>query len=434
LSHGEKRFDPNGQSALYDTYTPVGDPLGATRVGGVYAHNLVPELKGSSNTLKLHTSYTGGIVAAATLSKIDRENRDSNAKADYFIGAGDLTWTISPRAALFVKYRHREADMDTPTLDPIDSVCSPANNITNDYTCAIRPAISSTTDTVSGTIRYRPLTGLTLWGEYEFVKIRRENADEWKLPDSTQKDTASLSASLRLRRNLSIKAKYIHKDIDDPAYNIEPDHSDEGRISVSWIPFSRLNTMVSYSAAREKRHDLRFVEADESITTGENRKQDRDMLLGTVTFVLLKDLSATASYAYIHHKTQQDIEYHDTEGGAHIDPYVPDKNMSHTYAITVGYVPEKSVTLSGGVVHTISSGAFYPSSPALLEPLSVASFTDLKIRETAYTVSGEYRFKGGFAAGLQYRYSNLDDVLDNPNDDIKDGNAHIVLLSLTKKW
>ncbi len=67
----------------------------------IIIHNLIPELKSSTNTLKLHTSYTGGLVASATLSQTDKENRDSGAKADYLFAAGDVTWMPMTAADLF---------------------------------------------------------------------------------------------------------------------------------------------------------------------------------------------------------------------------------------------------------------------------------------------------------------------------------------------
>ncbi len=89
---------------------------------------------------------------------------------------------------------------------------------------------------------------------------------------------------------------------------------------------------------------------------------------------------------------------------------------------------------NAGVTYTISRGMFYPGNADLLEPVSIATFSDLKIRESIYSLSGEYKFRNGFSVGARYRYSRLDDVLDNPYDDVRDGNAHIILITISKKW
>lgn len=430
ISHSEKRFDVGGNNVFFDPYSAAVHGTTIIREAGTFPHNQISELKGSSNTLKLHTSYTGGLVASATFSKIDRENRDSGTKADYFIGAGDVTWMPVTKLTFFLKYRHKETDIDNPGSVTITDISNPANT----STFLVRPSISSVTDTISGIVRYRPLPGLTLRAEYSYDDIRRSNAEEWELPGSTQRNTASLSANVRIMKGLHFKGKYTHKELDDPAYNNEPDRSDEGRFSLSWAPIPKINVLLSYIIAGEKRDELRFVEPDGAVTTAHDRDVNRDVLMGSVTFLIVKDLSATASYSYIHNRTQQDIEFHDLAGGVHIDPSVPYRETAHNYAFDVRYVPKDSVTLGAGVSHTRSSGAFSPADPGLLQPVSVSSFSELKLRETVYSVSGEYRFKNGFGAGIQYKYSDFDDVLDSPGDDVNDGRAHIIYLALSKRW
>ncbi|MBI5639346.1 MAG: hypothetical protein HZA17_02870, partial [Nitrospirae bacterium] len=100
----------------------------------------------------------------------------------------------------------------------------------------------------------------------------------------------------------------------------------------------------------------------------------------------------------------------------------------------LAYLPKNNLSLSAGVSHTLSSGDFYPALTTLTQPVSVASFSKMKIKETVYSVEGEYRFKNGFASSVQYKYSDFNDVLDNPHDDVDDGKVHIVLLTLSKRW
>lgn len=425
ISHSEKRFDVSGDNVLFDNYgqTGFGPPPG-DREAGVYPHNLIPELKSSTNTLKLHTSYTGKLVASASFSKIDKENRDSGAKADYFIGSGEVTWMPLTKLTFLLKYRHKETDIDNP------GTASITNTAATKYIYPVKNSISSVTDRLSAAVRFRPLSGLTLRGDYSYEHIDRKDNDEWEIPETTVKNIMSLSADLRIVKNLKLKAKYTHKDINSPASNIEPDRSDEGKVSLSWMPVPRLNTLVSYSLAREKREDLHYIDTD----LADERYVKRDMLLGSATLLVLKDLSVTASYAYMHNRIQQDIEYHDGGGTPSIDSNIPYKDTAHNYALDLNYMPKNNITLAAGVNHTISKGAFYPDDPNLTQPVSIASFSELKTKATIYSASGEYKFKHGFATGIQYRYSTLNDVLDNRYDGVKDGKAQIILLTLSKKW
>ncbi len=434
FSHSEKRFEAGGDKVLFEAYGPAGfPPFLVVRQAGVFPHNLTPELKGSSDTIKIHTSYTGALVASATFSRIERENRDSGAKADYFIGAGEVTWVASTNLTVFLKYRHKEVDVDNP-----DSVTiTDRTNLSNSYTYSnVKQSVSSVNDIFSGIVRYRPIKGLALRGEYSYENTRRKDAADWTLPDSTQKNTVALSADLRVIKGLNLKAKYTHKDINNPSTNMQPDHSDEGKVSISWIPLPKINALVTYSIAKEKRNGLLFLdELQNPISGPEKRDVTRESLLGNITFLVLKDLSLTASYANMHNKVQQDIAYNiDGILPPGYDSMVPYKNTAHNYGLDVSYIPKKNMTFNAGVSHTIASGKFYPSDVNLVQPVSIASFSELKTRETAYSASGEYQFNGGITAGIQYRYNTFKDLLDNIYDDANDGRSSIILLTISKKW
>ncbi len=428
-SHGEKRFDPGGNYVLQDHYDTATNSSGTiVRNEGEYQHNLVPDLTGSSNTIRMHTSYTGKIVASATFTKIDRENNDSGAKAGYFIGAGEVTWTAATNLAVFVKYRHKEADIDNPSTVTVTDLST--GTVVNTF--PVIPSISSISDTATATVRYRPFSGLTLRGEYDYDHIRRENSDIllsggtiWHIPERTEHNTATISADMRIMRNLNLRAGYAHKEVHSPGYKVEPDHSDEGHATISWTPAQRIITFVNYSIAKERRNDLNT----EGSTDAKNRAVLRDRAMGAATYLVSEKVSVTASYTYIHDKIRQDIVL-----GSQLEPSVPDTDLAHSYGLTMNYIPNDRINLSAGISYTLSSGAFSLTDPNLTQPISVAGLSALKTRETDCSLSGEYRFRNGFSAGVQYRYIDFNDVLDNPWDDVQDGRVHIVLLTLSKKW
>ena len=235
---------------------------------------------------------------------------------------------------------------------------------------------------------------------------------------------------MRIKRNLKLMTGYTHKSINNPSTNVEPDSSDEGNISASWIPLPWINTLLSYNIKDENRDVLHFADTEEA----DNRDVKKHRLLGSVTFLALKDTSITTSYAYIDNTTKQDIEYHDISGTPNIDPYVPYDATAHNYAIDITYIPHNRVNINAGLSHTISKANFHPEDINLTQPVSISSFSELKTEETVYSVSGEYRHRSGLLSGLEYRYSDLDDVLDKPDDDVEDGRAHVLLLTLSKEW
>ena len=433
VSHTEKRFDVSGDNALKYNYAEA-----PGREAGVYLHNLVPEMKSSTNTLKLHTNYTGQIVAAATLSKTDKENRYSGATEDFFFGSGEVTWMPAPKLTFFLNYRYKDNDPDNPDSVSIRNLTTrkvyiydAANNLKPAY------SISTTSHMIRGMARYRIIPAITLRAEYSYEDISRGNASEWNEPDSSQVNTLALSADMRVFKNIKFKVTYNHDDINNPALNTVPDKSDEGIATLSWTPLSGLTTFLHYSIRKENRDQVNYLYAlgtpsVEYVLNLDNREVRNEQIMGTVTYTLLRNVSLAASYAYIHYKVEQDIAYNDTAGVPNPDLMVPYKNFAQTYSFNVTYAPKQNVTFDAGVVHTTTKGDFYPSS--VLGQQHINDFSKLKLRETLYSAAGEYRFKDGFTAGIQYRYSTLNDLLDNPYDDVSDGRASIVLLTLSKKW
>ena len=149
-----------------------------------------------------------------------------------------------------------------------------------------------------------------------------------------------------------------------------------------------------------------------------------------VSYTLLNNLALTAGYAYMHDNVRQDIKLSATDSN-YWDNLVPYKTTTRNYLFDLNYSPKKSINLSGGISHTVSQGTFYTSAPALD---SLASYSALKVREITYNALGEYHFKSGVTAGLQYRYSTIKDMLGNSYDDVTDGRVSIVLLTISKKW
>ena len=131
-NHAEKKFESRGiDRVLYDDYALVTVP-----------HNLVPDLKSSSDTVKVHTSLTGRIVAAATYSDGEKKNEDSGAKANFQNTAGDLTLTPVAGLVLALKYRHYDLSVEHSG----HGYCSRVSGLH----FSVRDSISSQRDVMTG--------------------------------------------------------------------------------------------------------------------------------------------------------------------------------------------------------------------------------------------------------------------------------------------
>jgi hypothetical protein len=430
-SHTEKRLRSSDDGVLDFAYSGAGFPSGSLRQAGVFPHNLIPDTEGSTNTVKLHTSYTGKLVASTTFSWTERENNASNAKADYFTGAGEFMWTPITRLLVTFKYRHRELDFANPDALPAGYLgySSFASELTG-----IRDSISSKVDTLSGYVKYM-FGGASVGAGYTFKNTERENAESWGLKEQTEVNTFALDATARLPMNIRLKARYRHVEADDPAYNIQPDSSDSGLFSVSWTPLKRVSAFLYYNIASEERDGVRYANLLPTSDV-QGRETDRSRFTGSLTFLITDELSLSSSYSYWRNKVRQDLVYNSESPPAEfVDHDVMYKDAAHNYFAALNYMPKQNISLGAEVSHTKSKGAFYPNIAEGLQPVSIASFSELQIKETVYSVYGNYGIKGGWDIGLRYKYSQYDDLIDNPdNPEVKDGNARIVLLTITKRW
>jgi len=411
-AHIEKRFDVNGDPVLEDAYTPNG-----YRPAGLYEHDRIPELEGSGNTLKVHSSYTGKWVASASILQNDRENNYSGAKSDALIGAGSLMWTPMAGLGFALRYTHRDLDNENPAYEGSSAYFA-------------KTPVSSNTDTLSLTGRYKPIKGLTFRAKYAYQKLDRSNAGVWDLPDSTTRNAITLVADSRLHSTLLLNLKYAYKNVDDPAYNTEPEDSNAGRLALTWLPHPAVNLLFSYSLDRQERENLNFADTDEPW----HRDADLDNAMIAGTFQITPKFSMTGTYSYMQYEVTQDLAYENLAGDPLVDKDVPMEQKSHVFTVGAYYHFSDALYLLGEITYTRSEGGFDPSSANLLEPVSIASFSQMEQSYFLLHLGGQYTFSSSLALDLDYRYADLDDRLDNIYDDIDDGKAHIVILSATKKW
>jgi hypothetical protein len=421
FSHMEKRFNTHDTDAMFDDYTAT-----VWRPAGNFPHNELPELKSSSNKFKIHTSYTGKLVAAATFALKENRNKTSGASTDVFVGEGSVRWMPLLRLSLFLNYSHRDVDADNPSTTSITD----SSGSRTTYSTPVKPSVSRTTDTISLTGRYRPEKRITLKAKYTYKYVTRDDTGSWNLNDSTRKNSLAMSADAKIMKGLKLKLNYTHKAVDKPAYNTEPYYSDRGAAAITWLPSPRVNMLLSYSLERTERNELGFSETADA----KNRDTKTDNILGSGTFQLRHNLSLTASYSYMRYKVTQDIVYEDLGSNEVTDSGIPFTDTADVYSVSFNYMPIDTLELFGGITHTKTDGEFEPNSKDLTEPISIASFSQDKIRKTVYHMSGNYKCPNGFECSLDLKYSDVDDALDNIFNSDEDGDAYIILFRLLRKW
>jgi len=328
--------------------------------------------------------------------------------------------------AFALRYTHRDLDNENPATIQIENLSNSATILSY----SIKQPVSSNTDTLSLTGRYKPKKGLTFRAKYDYQKIDRTAAGVWNLPDSTSKNGITLSADTRLHSTVLLNLKYTYKNVSDPAYNTEPEDSNAGRLALTWLPHPAVNLIFSYDLDRQERSNLIFAGTIEPWY----REVDLDNARILGTFQVSPKLTMTGTYTYMQYKVTQDLLYENLGGDPLVDEDVPMEQNAHIFTLGAYYHLSDAIYLLGEVTYTRSEGEFSPSAANLLEPVSIASFSRMEQSYLIFHLGGQYNFNNDLTLDLDYRYGDLDDKIDNIYDDIEDGEAHIVILSATKKW
>lgn len=440
--HTEKRFTAGGEKVLVDPYPSVS----GGRAADSYPHNLVPDLRSSSDTVKLHTSYTGRWVAAATYSSGDKKNDDSGAQAHYRSAGGDLTFIPWKDLAMFMKYRHSDRDVNNP--GPVS-----LTGITNIYTYNIRESITSQRDIVSGAVRYNATTRLMIKSEYIFDSIQRNTGPagstisplqiaptpsgsepaDWGVSQRTTKGTIKFGAIYRVMNNLSVRGDYTHMHVADPAYAIDPDKSDTGRWSVTWRPVPRVIALISHSSVREKRGELGISPLPDSVNlNGGSREAMHDQSLASLTLLAGKRSSLTTSYSYFRNKVGQTMTAITNEAGVldkAIEPNVPYEDIAHIVSIAFSHALGDGVNVTMDGARSYSRGQFR-NSGSVPSTDGIGEFSDMKIVERVYTADIEMQHSKNVSTELRYQHRHYDDKID----DAQDGTVYTVLATVSVKW
>ncbi|UCG78149.1 MAG: MtrB/PioB family outer membrane beta-barrel protein [Nitrospirota bacterium] len=433
--YGQKTFTAGGDATMVYAY-PLPSPGAPIRnIAGDFPHNVIPDTKGTSHTVRVHTNYTGKLVATGSLSTKNRESDYSGAKADYVTGTTAITWMPITKLTMFLKYKYDKKDIENPDTVTIADVNVPANTYTDP---AVRDSISSTTSRVSLTARYRPSKIATIRANITHETRTREEEEQWHIvPDSTQMNSFYLSADASPVKSMKFKLKYGHESYTDPGYNIIPDSSQALKASMSWLIHPNVSALLSYSGKWQDRKDLLYY--DGSVNTSiNNREVGSNLYFGNISFLIVNDTSLTLSYAHLNSEIEEDLFFHDGGGAPTWDENTPYKEIATNVAATLEKRMTDRLELSTGVAYTHSQASFevdhanLVNGTATVEPVSQYSETELK--EIVYSIGASYRIMKDLIIDGYYKYVDFNDVDDNIWDDVEDGTAQTFFVKLTKKW
>jgi hypothetical protein len=421
----QSQFDPGGNSILYDSYP---ESTLFSRPDDVYPHNVNPETKSSANTLKFHSSYTGGIVASATIGNLYQKNDFSQAESTTWKGAFDFSWLPDPLLGLFFKYRHRDVDRDHGDIVLL-------SGLNNALLYRVRDSISYTKDVFSLSAKYNPLTRYSLLTTYEYSRQERTDIDEWEVfEERTNVHNINVTANAKPFNKLKLKAIYDYTHYDDPAYNIDPDNANELRLTANYLPVPWLNAYLDYNLTVTERSDLHYLNPEPfTVVEGGDRDGRRDQFLASLSFMLSPKVTLTGSWSYNRWDVEQDLAYGKwTSDGfgdlPFIDYAVPYTDAANSFSVSCNYLPREDITLTADATYTLADGE-YVTGDLLDGSLSdVDSYSTLEATETILSLGIAKKLPRDWEVRLKFYV----DIYNDRTADVLDGDVYVTTFNLKR--
>ena len=428
-AYDHTKFKPGSNNILYDIYPPYDDPdtPGIDRPEDTYPHNVIPKTEASAHTMKMHSSYTGGIVSAATFSNLSQKNNYSQTESTTWRGAFDLSWIPDPVVSFFFKYRHKDVDMDTPDTFTLNGL---SNGSVNNY--MVRQGISYDKDVISLSSRYKPMQRLSLFARYEFSQIERRDDAEWHLlTPKTKIHSIDLKAQARPHDKVTLGAIYEYKNYDQPAYNTTPDKSNKLKLTTSYTPSPSLNLYLEYILFVTERDPLRYLNGEDLLETG-GRDGRGDQILASLSTAISPKASLTFSWFYQRWDVEQDLVYGKWPGTGDppyfMDTDVPYTDEANSFSLSLHWIPREDITVAADLVHTITEGTARHHDVTGVAPYSLSSFSDLETSETSFSLDMAKKLPKNWEAGLRLYY----DIFNDEPAGLLDGNVFTTTFNMKR--
>ena len=428
---------------------------------GDYQHDETPDSRFTQSTLKAHSTLGGGFVANASASVGKRENESSlddvspvDAKMDFTKLASDVTYIPSSKWTLNLRYRMLDLDQsNVPSIGGAgyQEYDSPGTT----QTFMVRNNIDIERNYYEASISYRPVTHLTLKGNYHREDIHRNNTNGpvqhdgslniqdpyWELPEDETIQKARLTVSSRLfaRNALKLQGWYEYQTSDDPAYSISIEKGHTLFASATYRNNPLWGGAASFRYRDLKNNGFRasqFDEADNPVYFDQDRSQRQQNASLGFWLAPLKGLSFDTNYGYLKTHIEQDLLYGSSSPTYSIEDGTDFDQIVHTLSAGANWQISEQFGCRLEGYHIRSKAHYSPDFPTEILPPGIASADDLKeisqvdIHQYGIKTRFNWQFYGQWAASLEL---TLDDY-DDQDSNLFDGTVETCMASLSTSW
>lgn len=422
--HREKNFIPGADDTLRDSY-----PDNSLRPADRFPHNLMPELKSSSDFIKIHTSYTGRIVGSLTLGNSRALNHFSGAKRESFYSGIQFSYLPLHELGFFIRWHYVDRDN---TVDDVSTLRGDSYILTY----PLRQSIDRKTNSISFNIRYRPLKAISILGGYTLTSIKRSDTDDWpRLGQDTTRQRFSLKVYGRFLKRLKFRTEYIFTDTKNPVYNSAPEKSHVIKLNTTYTPTAWLTGTIVYYFKKYSNDNLVYYEysSDERLESGE-RDGTVHNLLALLTFTPDEKTSISIGTGFFRNRIKQSLVFTRFQGDGTFDigvPFIEDgvpyKDESIQYLFSIAHKLNDRLDIGYDMRYVLSKGKLITGTQ---KTSGIGDFSELNQKETGIDIRATYVVFNGASLETKLSYSEFKDRIESDNS----GRAYRALIMVTKKW
>jgi len=423
-------------------------------------YSVIPDSRVTSHTVKLFSDLSGGLVGSASYNLTQRENTGGQGDAipaerpsdTIHSVAADLTYTPSKRHSFAIKYRHREIDRTTPAtlFYPYPQITAPPAGILTGTpgVLNVRPAPSSTRDTVTFSATFRPAPKVIYRLEYNAELESRTNVLDQQATagsltalhsDSRQTHTGTAAFYWRPLNGIKVNASYSYAASDLQAYRASFSDRHVGKLIATYTRNGRWGATGSYLIQYDSGESSAFTTTVPSPATYTMpRKNHSESCNTSVWFSPADRLTITASYSYLETETDQSLLIASQINDA--NPLIASsyRSSAHVYGIDAVYAATESLDLSLAFQQVRSRSHFDLPERNLdisgqpfgyYSTTGITGLSSLDTTETGVSARGDWRFSATLSCALDYSYRNY-----NSGNSLYDGSVHATMLTLKGRW
>jgi hypothetical protein len=432
-------------------------------------HNVIPDSRVTSHTIKLFSDLSGGLVGSAFYNLTQRENTGGHGDAVpserpsdviHYV-AGDLTYTPSKQHSFTLKYRHREIDRTIPALlyYPYAQMSPPPPgvNTTVPGELLVRPATSSVRDILTFSATLRPAPKVMYRLEYNAELEARDNVRDAQTPassptslhsDSRQTHTGTAAFYWKPVGGVKLNTTYSYATCNNPAYGTSFSDRHTGKLLLTYTHAGRWgisgNYLVQYETGERSAWvipptNLAISTGSDSSLHGLSRKSRNNSANVSVWFSPLERLTINTSYSFLRAEIDQASLL--TELSRNALAATGYDSTSHVYSIDANYAASERVDLSLAVQQVFSRASYSvppitefsatdsSNNTTLYSTAGISELTRLNTTETGVSVRVDWRINTLLGCSLDYHYK-----IYNSGNSLYDGSAHTSMVMLKARW